>query len=174
MKPSCNDRLRLTFEEQCTVTLLMLPAQKEGALLDVIWPWSNQWECALFGRNFQQYNIALYLSCIIFHCFSAVHLFKNFRHLFSHSVSNGLAIRFSSVHLPCVFMPCSFLRNVFTWEVTYFLLTTKWGSNFFFETSYCSVSIALSPNKVITSSASSNILVFPWFSPSFWWSLKLS
>ena len=23
------------------------------SLLDVMWPWSNQWECSLFGKNFQ-------------------------------------------------------------------------------------------------------------------------
>ena len=101
-------RLSLPFEEQCSVCLLMLPTQEGSCDCEV----TN--ECALLGRNFQQYNIALYLSCIIFHHFSAVHLLDNFRHLFGCCVFNGVAIRFSCVHLPCLRMLIPFSSQTTT------------------------------------------------------------
>ena len=43
-----------------------------------------------------------------------LHPCKNFLHPLNHSLSNGMAIHFSTVCLPCV----RSLRNVFMWEVT--------------------------------------------------------
>ena len=66
IKPRCDRGRRLTIAGNSAllpsddIDFATLPAQRfwreTVSLLDVRWPQSNQWECALFGKKFQLYN----------------------------------------------------------------------------------------------------------------------
>ena len=74
IKPRCNGIHWSTFAGNSALLpaditdFAMLPAQKfwleTVSLLGVMWPWSNQWERVLLGKNFQLCNNKIYLKHI--------------------------------------------------------------------------------------------------------------